>query len=1009
MAIITGTGGNDTIRTAAAGGSLGGLANATDGGDSITGLAGDDLIVGGAGDDTIDGGTGGDYLHGGGGNDILRTGEGTNPGRGERLFGESGDDDLTGSLDTSLLHFLFGGDGNDTIRGRDNGSNLADYADRALGVVANLAAGTAVVGGSETDTLVGVRGLRGGAGNDRITGTDFNDLILPGLGNNVVVAGLGTADQLRYGDIAGSVVVDLHAGTATKSADGSTDLISGVEIVQGTNGDDTLLGDAGDNEFRPIAGADLVDGRGGFDFVVYSSFFRGSAEIFAPTGDFGIAAGVSVNLTTGTATDSWGFTDTLISIENVAGTAFADDLTGIAIADGSRSQLRGLAGNDTLRGTGTDRSISASYLADPARVLVNLSGDDLTLAGTLVAAHTAKDGFGGTDTIIAIQSVRGSAFNDIIVGSDLADRLEGEGGDDEIRGGNGFDDLRGNAGNDVLYGGNGDDGLRGGAGIDQYFGGDGYDFVRFDGDTPAQGAVASLTTGAIIDQFGNAESIGAVNDIEMLIGSTLGDDLEGKALIGSFSQLEGQAGDDTLRVGSGSGTNVVAYYAFDPDQDGDGFGIFADLRLASQQVTDGYGNKDTLVGIGAVRGSRFKDILIGNDADNWFRGEAGDDVIDGGGGDDIVSYSGFAANVTQLSGITATLADGAGTVIDGLGGIDTLSSIETISASALADRLSITGSRAITVSGNAGDDVILSGDGDDTLGGNAGNDAIAGGGGDDTLEGDDGDDVLNGGEGDDTAHGGAGNDRMVGAAGDDTLHGDAGNDVIWSGSGDDRIDGGDGDDILVGESGDDIILGGTGADHIRGHDGEDVIDAGADADRVQGGNGDDRIDGGDGNDSLEGDDGGDTLSGAAGDDRISGGAGADMLLGGAGSDTIRGDAGDDRLDGGAGLDFLTGGADADVFVLARAQADRDWISDFVSGTDTIEVSGALFGLAPGAAVQLVVGTNPVATAPGVGTFLFDTDDGRLRFDADGAGPGWPPILATLTGITDLNSTDFIIV
>jgi Ca2+-binding RTX toxin-like protein len=113
------------------------------------------------------------------------------------------------------------------------------------------------------------------------------------------------------------------------------------------------------------------------------------------------------------------------------------------------------------------------------------------------------------------------------------------------------------------------------------------------------------------------------------------------------------------------------------------------------------------------------------------------------------------------------------------------------------------------------------------------------------------------------------------------------------------------------------------------------------------------------------------------------------------------------------LDFLNGGADADTFVLARAQADRNWISGFASGEDFLEIDAALFGggLAPGALdpARLVVGTNPAATQPGVGTFLFDTDDGRLSWDADGAGPGWASVLATLTGVTSLSAADRIIV
>ncbi|MCC7284126.1 MAG: hypothetical protein IT556_17215, partial [Acetobacteraceae bacterium] len=426
MAFINGTNGNDTIRTAAAGGSLGGLPDATDLDDTINGLGGDDLIAAGGGNDQVDGGDGRDYTYGGAGDDVLRTGD-NSAGASERLFGETGNDDLTGSLDTGNLHFLFGGDGNDTIHGRTNSVNLADYADRTLGVVANLALGTAVVAGSETDTLVDVRGFRGGVGNDQVTGSDFSDIILPGLGNNVIAGGAGL-DSLRYGDIAGSVSIDLATGTAIKSADGSTDSFSGIEGAQGTNGDDTLLGDGNDNEFRGLAGTDLIDGRAGFDIINYNSFFRGSPGYFAPTGDFPLTAGVSVNLAAGTATDPWGFTDTLVSIETAQGTPFADDMTGVALAGGARSQLRGLGGNDTIRGTGADTSITASYTNDPAAVKINFGSTDAALGGVVVAAGTAHDGFGGTDTLIGVRSARGSAQNDVIQGGTAGDRLEGEGG-----------------------------------------------------------------------------------------------------------------------------------------------------------------------------------------------------------------------------------------------------------------------------------------------------------------------------------------------------------------------------------------------------------------------------------------------------------------------------------------------------------------------------------------------------------------------------------------------------
>lgn len=73
----------------------------------------------------------------------------------------------------------------------------------------------------------------------------------------------------------------------------------------------------------------------------------------------------------------------------------------------------------------------------------------------------------------------GSGFDDAITGNDLANRLEGGGGDDTIDGLAGTDTLSGGAGSDRLSGGAGDDRLDGGAGDDRLDGGAGDD--RLDG------------------------------------------------------------------------------------------------------------------------------------------------------------------------------------------------------------------------------------------------------------------------------------------------------------------------------------------------------------------------------------------------------------------------------------------------------------------------------------------------------------------------------------------------
>ncbi|MCD6035042.1 MAG: hypothetical protein K0R63_783 [Rickettsiales bacterium] len=67
--------------------------------------------------------------------------------------------------------------------------------------------------------------------------------------------------------------------------------------------------------------------------------------------------------------------------------------------------------------------------------------------------------------------------NDLVTGNDLANRLEGNGGNDTLYGGKGDDVLQGNVGNDILHGGQGNDTLYGGKGDDVLWGDRGNDVM----------------------------------------------------------------------------------------------------------------------------------------------------------------------------------------------------------------------------------------------------------------------------------------------------------------------------------------------------------------------------------------------------------------------------------------------------------------------------------------------------------------------------------------------------
>lgn len=157
------------------------------------------------------------------------------------------------------------------------------------------------------------------------------------------------------------------------------------------------------------------------------------------------------------------------------------------------------------------------------------------------------------------------------------------------------------------------------------------------------------------------------------------------------------------------------------------------------------------------------------------------------------------------------------------------------------------------------------------------------------------------------------------------------------------------------------------------------------------------------------------MFGGNGDDLVDGGEDSDRLFGSAGADRLVGGSGQDRLDGGLGIDRLTGGADSDAFVLARLAADRDTIADVQRGTDDLEVAAAVFGggLSAGFSLQssqlVVTGGAGTASVAGQGTFLFNTTNGVLRWDADGRGGAAAVQVATLAGVPSLKTDDFMIV
>ncbi len=134
-----------------------------------------------------------------------------------------------------------------------------------------------------------------------------------------------------------------------------------------------------------------------------------------------------------------------------------------------------------------------------------------------------------------------------------------------------------------------------------------------------------------------------------------------------------------------------------------------------------------------------------------------------------------------------------------------------------------------------------------------------------------------------------------------------------------------------------------------------------------------------------------------------------MIIGDAGNNVLRGMAGNDTLEGGKGNDTLTGGSGNDTFVFnlkdydfmgdfAPRAVNLDTITDFVKGSDTIELSAAF-------AFNGFRSVNGLKAA-GDASLIYDNVTRALYFDADGSGTHYTPTkFIQFSGQVNLDTTD----
>jgi serralysin len=405
--------------------------------EQAVGGGGSDRLVGNAAGNLLTGNAGTDKLEGNGGDDTIQGGAGA-----DLLYGDAGNDRLEGGDDADIL---FGGAGADRLDG-GLGDDWVRYVEAAAGVTMSLAAGTGTVGDAAGDIFLNIENVSGSefgedmtgsnfdnqifgeGGDDTISGRSGHDFLLGGAGNDSIDGGFGNdilrggagADHLA-GDIGkdwaqyntATVGVTLSLATGGTGGEAAGDTFDSIENIRGSNFADDLTGDAARNLIMAGAGDDTIDGAGGPDVLfgeagndtimgsVDGDELWGGAGADILIGGDGLdwaryndsAAGVTVNLATGTGFGGDAEGDTLSGVEFVWGSDFADTLTG----DGGVNMIRGGEGDDVIRGGASNDVLEGHGGAD---TFVFGAGDgidrihNLVLLDDLIRFDTVAASFG---------------------------------------------------------------------------------------------------------------------------------------------------------------------------------------------------------------------------------------------------------------------------------------------------------------------------------------------------------------------------------------------------------------------------------------------------------------------------------------------------------------------------------------------------------------------------------------------------------------------------------------
>jgi Ca2+-binding RTX toxin-like protein len=675
--------------------------------------------------------------------------------------------------------------------------------------------------------------------------------------------------------------------------------------------------------------------------------------------------------------------DTLINVFEVTGTGFNDVIRGSdnfppsvrtngvltsgVVNDPGENVLKGGGGDDLLEGRGGADLLdggpgldTASYESSPAGVYVGLGGvgDDTT-------APIAFGGDAQGDTLVSIERLIGSQFNDTLIGNSLNNTLAGFGGNDFLDGRDGIDTA---------------DFSRYTPDVGRLVEGDPSFLVVHLGANGAAGtAVESISGGTTTQTVTTLVSIENVIGAEFVPNQLFGNEKDNVLTGGALGDdlLDGGLGNDTL---IGGGRNDTASYASHNSLSGE----FGTISLGPSDSVAGHANyfiplfattlnveTDTLFGIENITGSNLNETLIGNAGDNILDGGFGNDTLVGNGGHDTASYVSHDTDVVK-PGESDTIslglngADGSFTrsIVSGAPGFHLPLVVET---DVLRGITNVTGSdRSETINGNDQDNVLVGRGGSDTINGGLGNDTY------------------------DFRGSAQGNDRFFDSGGSDKILIDSFGEIRGS----DPVDK-NGNESKNGPDLKFTLTAGTFTivNHFAGDPIETLVDANGRSMVIATG-----LLGADLPGIISGTSGDDFMDGRGGDDFLFGNRGNDHMLGGTGNDRLDGGEGRDVLDGGPGDDILTGGDGRDTFVFAPGSGN-DVVTDFVHGQDRLDLRAFDTSFRD-------LKTEDGHDEHGQGHHAKDDDRITMRVDGHDTVLEFEGGSARITGITHLHADDF---